>query len=398
MFCNMTKLEELDFSFNKLTNIDMDKETQPNRLCFIYRLSFQRNNLTSFVWDENVLQAKLLNLSNNRITKFFLYPNMAVASQTTFNLNQNSLQKLQIDSDILRADDNFTFQMKDMRDFDCDCLMPFYQKNISQLSFDFDFTQCAASSTLKTRFARNLLMEGAEHEVVCALSCSCVTRNLDDSVLVNCSNEVDHRAWGFADISFHPVSMFQEIVETMKFRKLFTDFSRTKEVALDFKNFRIDVSERHLEVLPVIPENFQFKLTEIFAPKNFIESVHIDSLGDHLKVLDLRSNKIKTLDSETIEKLIGAKRLHLGGNPWNCDCSMMNFFNLMYAEGVLVDYDDILCENYDNERLALVQTDQLCYNFWMIAAMVVTGFIAIGALVAIFYKFKSIEHENPQSN
>ena len=383
-FWDMTNLGQLDLSLNLLSSIDIRNEAKPNRPLHISEVNFFGNLLTNFSWDEKILRAKTVDLSNNQVTKFSLHTNPERVLRT-FNLNKNFLREFEVDVDELHPEDRFTFIIEDDPSLDCSCFLPYYQKRVPQIAFNFGTARCVSPPNLKGRLARNL---PAGDLLFCDMPCGCFKQDWDNSLQVNCSSKVELTISGFKDISFHPISFFQEIVDALKDRKLFTDNSREKQVALDFENFLVDIGDRNLEILPVIPENFQFKVTEISAPNNFIGNIEMKNLGDHLKYLDLRNNKLRTLSENAMKLLKKTKRLHLGDNPWNCDCSLVKFLNAMYVKGVLVDYENIYCENFDKKSLAVIGSDQVCYNWWLISSVLGTCFGIIGMLVAMFYKFK----------
>ena len=370
----------------------MPKEASLNYPRLIQKFTLEKNNLTTFVWDEKIFQAKFVDLSRNRITKFILYPNPEEASQTIFNLNQNFLQELHIDIEELHADDNFTFKIDDSHDFDCSFVLNDVIRNyeVPQLKFNFGWLRCQTPKHLNGRLVRDLTAEDVITDVTCEIQgCSCFSRDMDKSLFVNCSSKLNTQRFEFADSSLRLIDFFEDIGTRLNDQKSSRhDSSRKNEIGLNFRNFRVDIGDRTLEILPVTPENFQFKVTEIYAPNNLIEDVEIKNLGDHLQVLDLRNNKLKTLNDDLIKKLKTTRKLFLGGNPWICGCSILTFFNHMKRNDALVDHDNIICSNLNQTRLADVDTKKICIDWTFVITIFGACFGVVCAITALFYKFK----------
>lgn len=117
-----------------------------------------------------------------------------------------------------------------------------------------------------------------------------------------------------------------------------------RELSEDVKSIRIDFMNNSFTKLPSIP--FPFKVTEIIARHNLIEVLIAENLNDRVEFLDLSDNKLSSISAEVFKKLIFIKNISLGGNPWICNCSQLEFVNSMKSlQSNIVDYANVFCNN-----------------------------------------------------
>ena len=296
---------------------------------------------------------------------FKLIPDPHRASSTVFKFDDDEFSEFDIHTEFLHEDDDYTFLLmfhKESRHCGCDFeKLVNLNKKFTQLNFNFSDLFCDTPDRLKGRLMKDI----AAGEMLCdngcqnSNDCQCFTREIDQSVMLNCT-KFDFNNFTLLGNSSQPLDS--------KYEHLKLVFHKKSE-------------------LPVIPENFKLKITEIVAPGNKIRNVSIENLAsDHLKILDLRDNRIFTLNAEDKEKLKGMKKVSLGGNPWICDCTIFNLFNELYTKSQMTDHDDIYCTNLE-KYLVEVEVNDVCFHWTFLIAILGTlcGFLA--ALIALFYKF-----------
>ena len=251
--------------------------------------------------------ADVVDLSDNPLRSFTLIPDSRKASKTVFKFSQSRFPGVHVDTNFLQEDDNYTFLWKAGRQMVTHCNCDFEKfvnlnEHLNQLNVNFSEKKCETPDRLRGRPMKDISAEEMSCEDGCQNfnDCECSTREFDQSVILNCT-KFDINNFTLLDSSSQPLSS-------------------------KYNNLRLVL--RNESELPIIPKNFKFKITEIVASGNKIQNVSIENLAsDHLKILDLRDNRISTLSERVKEKFEGMTNLSLGGNPWICDCPIFQFLN-----------------------------------------------------------------------
>ncbi|XP_019393738.1 PREDICTED: nephrocan-like [Crocodylus porosus] len=84
-----------------------------------------------------------------------------------------------------------------------------------------------------------------------------------------------------------------------------------------------------------IPLRLPDTLARLDLKGNDIQDVGEQELKDlkQLQVLNLRNNKISSLDRKVLEYLPRLRHLYLDGNPWNCTCDLLRTRKVLMAKG-----------------------------------------------------------------
>ena len=313
-----------------------------------------------------MIDAEKVDLSNNEMKSFELIADPEKSTTTGFNLNYNKINKFRIDTNRLHANDNLTFFMRNYGNSHCGCLLEklFNLKSkFSQLHFVFGETTCATPDNLKGHFVKNLESKDLMCEDGCKDfgSCECSTREFDKSVLLYCTN-FDLNNFTLLDGS-------------------------SKALDSSYNRLRYDLSNKSLSKLPVIPENFKMRVTEIRAENNVVHELEAANIRDYVKILDVRNNSLSVLSAEVVGKLKSMDKVFLSGNPWICDCKTFKLFDFLHDKTILIDYNDVSCENLDR-RFSDVNFSDVCFNWTVLLICLALGLGLIGTMVGLFYKFK----------
>ncbi|XP_016853145.2 nephrocan isoform X1 [Anolis carolinensis] len=88
-------------------------------------------------------------------------------------------------------------------------------------------------------------------------------------------------------------------------------------------------------LLHSIPLRLPQTLARLDLKGNSIERIKEQELSQlqHLQVLNLRNNKLSTLDYGFVKHLPRLRYLYLDGNPWNCTCSLLKTRRLLLTQG-----------------------------------------------------------------
>ncbi|XP_073529648.1 nephrocan-like [Phyllobates terribilis] len=88
-------------------------------------------------------------------------------------------------------------------------------------------------------------------------------------------------------------------------------------------------------LLTSIPSGLPVTLTRLDLKGNKIDQVGVHDVKQlkHLQVLNLRNNKLASIDDDVLESLPRLRHLYLDGNPWNCTCSLLKVRRLLLDKG-----------------------------------------------------------------
>ncbi|XP_020657820.3 nephrocan [Pogona vitticeps] len=91
-------------------------------------------------------------------------------------------------------------------------------------------------------------------------------------------------------------------------------------------------------LLSSIPLSLPHTLARLDLKGNSIQRIQEQELSNlrHLQVLNLRNNKISSLDYSLLKYLPRLRYLYLDGNPWNCTCDLLRTRRALMAKGTEV--------------------------------------------------------------
>lgn len=173
-------------------------------------------------------------------------------------------------------------------------------------------------------------------------------------------------------------------MEELYLDNAFGDLDRSDNFVEDLISMISEAKPTQLKVLSLkhnsiqdIPNPMAFaqlSLQKLFLGHNELSTMNMD-LTSHpkLRLLDLSHNQITTVTNETLDQLKNLSRsfhLNLSGNPFNCDCTLYDFFNWLRTTSMfVVNIRDYRCgsgypkSNTDKILLSLTPSDFQCDYF-----------------------------------
>lgn len=289
------------------------------------------------------------------------------------NLNFNGIRgNISLNFENLQPLDNYTLYM-DNNPYDCSCHMQkLYQleKDFHQVNLRLDNARCSWPGFMGGRSVnmfKNFLLRCANFE--CLMSCTCLYRNFDNYLVVNCSN------------------MNIEIVPHLKIIEDVDDLP-AHEFTIQSDKIQLNFENNLLRKLPIIPIDYEYQVVELLAANNSLEELSVENLRNSLKILDLRNNNLRSLNADVVDKVIKMQTVYLGGNPWLCDCSTIEFFRaIKLIKEIVVDYENLYCDNH-KERLADLNSINVCFELIYIVSILGIAFGIVGIISGLFYKYK----------
>lgn len=142
-------------------------------------------------------------------------------------------------------------------------------------------------------------------------------------------------------------------------------FLPSNTISLDLSYNQISSLEKLSEQNPTYEKVTSLDLSHnLLNDLEGLETSWMKERGAHF--LNLRENKLTELDLQTLEPIMarsqeGAK-FFLAGNPWSCNCHNIKTFQefLLKYNDIIVDGDEMRCEEYSGEALEQVDYKTIC--------------------------------------
>lgn len=318
-------------------------------------------------WDVDFQFVRGIDLSGNHVKSISISSAKNMTMRTHFTLDHNDITSLRIHLDNLQPNDDFNISFSH-NSFDCDLSLHnllYNQEIFHQVNLVFNDEKCNRPDHLKGRLLTNTTRKDLMCNTINYFSkCACLYSEEVRTLDVNCVG---------LKLAVPP-DLNADVITTV-------DFIRANQIRFNFAN-------NSLQNLPKIPKSFNFNVTEIIGRNNSISVFTTEDFTGDVNVIDLRNNKLQSLMEDVLEKMSTMNvSMLLGGNPWLCDCSTLEFFNSIKSlKNIISDYDDIVCHNLGRKLYDLKSFD-VCFN-WPLLASCGIGLGIIGIFTGLFYKFK----------
>lgn len=369
-FIGLTKLTWLDLSDNRFISFSGDDSLLAHSRITLILIN---NSIYKFKWNESFFDVGVIDLRKNFIKELEIVSNPNKISDIFINLQNNGIRgDISLKFKNLQLQDKYILEMGS-NPYECTCSMQNLfqlEENFKQISLKLKRATCswpAHMHTLSLNDNRNYFLQCGGFK--CLMNCFCYFRNVDNHLMVNCSNK---------DITIVPdlqISKTTSNISSTEFLK------QSDKIQLNFEN-------NSIKKLPAIPIRYDYQVIELIASNNLIDEISDENLGDHLKVLDLRNNSLQSLSASVMNEIIKIEKVYLGGNPWKCDCSTIEFFRFVEVfKKVFVDYESLHCDNLNKQFVDLKSID-VCFEVIYIILICGILFGFVGLLVGLFYKYK----------
>ncbi|XP_050321359.1 protein toll-like [Bactrocera neohumeralis] len=399
IFANQRKLLILDLSHNLLTHLtphifdqtpwlwqlklagnflhdttNLMENLKP--LHYLHRLDPKDLNyiikLQPEIYEDGKIISTVINLSGNRLREFNLDWLLAANITCPFeiNLEHNLIESIFALQNFFVTTDDCVPEIKMTGNpIVCDCKLAWiYSENYRSL---FNGSQCVQTSTKLVKDLAQLERKElcAWEPVMCPIECNCYTQF--EFLHINCKGA-------------------QRIEQ----------LPRPEQVGL--KSSVLDISNNNFIVLPLNTAFGYGNVSQLNASYNKITSINISQLPTNLTVLDLRNNRLKSLNDEFLRAYLNEstklKFLYLSENPWFCNCSTLQLlYTLRTHRRRIPDADQLLCVNLLNDTLLTANVRELCptpvnveYYQDLNTTLISVGLtiIIFLCIIVLFYKYK----------
>lgn len=153
---------------------------------------------------------------------------------------------------------------------------------------------------------------------------------------------------------------------------------------------KLDLSNNELVFLPDGMFSALLDITFLDLRNNSIVSVLNGTLRNpHLSLLDLRDNGLKELSNGTIADFNSnpSLRIRMTGNPWVCDCSIVDMQEWLRKSDQVLDMENITCNSPSylmGDSLLQVEPSKLTCNFnGDLEGVLETSYVFLGMVLAL---------------
>lgn len=343
-------------------------------------LNLVNNSITSLFEDFTLTSLKNLNLSYNHISALSTDDFQSMSREgLVIDLTHNRIEEFDFSPlvDSLTPSINVLLNYNPMT---CDCRILHFVRhlrnkntteiegNIKVLAGDL---RCAKPDDMVNKLVSNL----SPMELVCPLDseetsmkrcpndCSCRVRLEDKHLLMECAANVN--------LDQLPVASKLNLQET-----------------------ELKIENNNLTKLPSNPASGYKEITKLFVSGNELSDISIENLPTKLRILELHENNLQTLN-ESVRNFItnssSIEQLTLRDNPWQCDCSNLEFMNFVQNVRLkVVDYSEVKCK--DGRYFNTLKPSDLCSDnnrFIVIISVTLAIFsLLICGPAALFYKYQ----------
>ncbi|XP_049302807.1 uncharacterized protein LOC125775845 [Bactrocera dorsalis] len=378
-------LHRLDISQNQLQT-NWSTKTSGNRTpklltTFRHNMSSDLVEVLNYItklhsenYEDGKINSTIINLSGNRLREFTLDWLVAANLICPFeiNLEHNMIENIFALQDLFGMTDDCALEIKlSGHRIACDCKLAWiYRENYRSLFNDF---QCIQTSTKQVKnlaqLKRNELCTW--EPVMCPRNCNCYTQF--EFLHINCK--------GAQHIEQLP---------------------RPEQVGL--KSSVLDISNNNFIELPLNTTFGYDNVSQLNASSNKITNFNISQLPTNLTVLDLRNNRLKSLDDEFLRRYLNDSTkllyLYLSDNHWICDCSTQQLvYTIRRHQTRIPDADQLLCYSttLQNDTLLIDNVREMCptpvkdeyyQNLNATVISVASTIIILLCIIALFYKYK----------
>lgn len=360
IFKNCESLETINLSDNHLSKLKSNFFPHPTTV--LHSLNLGKNNLSfsaitseSQVQDVGEVQVEQFPLSDQVNLTALTLNNNKIKGIPHGLRNLRNLKKLDLKNNSIEYLDYYDFAHTPQQDIDielrdnpliCDCSLfefsQLLQGKISEEEKDKIQLRVVDKTKVKCslpndRSVQKLVMTLDTTKLICYRkechsSCTCAVRPYDHMFIVECAHQ-----------GLHTIPAIKPYLPEGNY-----------SIILDLKNNSIT----SLEGLQK-PE--YSNLVNLTMPYNYLKSVNESYLSKRLQVLDVSSN-VLTHFSPSLIKFLNATNanLSLSGNPWLCDCQLVDLYNFLRDPiRKLASSHSIICDNFGKPLLSLSE-EELC--------------------------------------
>ncbi|KAL3279760.1 hypothetical protein HHI36_017268 [Cryptolaemus montrouzieri] len=415
---HLTKLKELDLSYNDILNIHLDAFSRTknlvklslshnqynyqdvsifpvspfNKCGNLQEIDLSHNNIQDFPEDLMLLTSmKTIDLSWNNIKSLRVNALWKVTiSELKIDLEHNQISRLNFEGVEVTA-----LQQPDLDAYHnvgasavinisenpiiCDCFAIDFVRYIQDeiypgvktaIFFLYDNVKCASPEIFEhisieeiTPAMLSCPLEDVIENFTCTNSdrCVCAWRPFDYSLIVDCDNK--------------NLTSIPEIYQPMK---------------LIFNQTEVHLEGNYLTKGPAADSVGFENVSKLYLGSNKIDE--IEWIPPRLKILHLHDNKLEKIHHQVLEQLNSTQiqNISLNGNLWKCDCAAANLTNFLRQHVHQIDTSQIFCDRSNKLLINLNDKDLCPHNSFLLASITSLIFLLciLTSVAAFYYKFQ----------
>ncbi|KAH8294879.1 hypothetical protein KR018_003801 [Drosophila ironensis] len=354
-------------------------------------LNLSHNSIIFIYYDWKFLLTQLrnLDLSYNNISSL-AYEDLQFLSRHRLHVNMthNQIRSIVLQRDLATDDFDTRLVNIDLNDnpLVCDCTLLYFVQLVRgthvpaytrQFKFRTDRLYCSNPSALENTPVAKVMPQSlvcpldisddpAERQ--CPPGCSCWVRTYDKALLIKCNDGN------------------------------FTEVPRLPNLPQNLQLMELHLENNTLVKLPVANKNPAYnKVTSLYLAGNNLTRISADELPQRLDHLDLRRNKLQSLNHTLLGFLNHTMlrgSMKLSGNPWICDCDAKPL--LLFAQDNfdrIEDRAEMMCMDAEQPtRMVDLTTNDICPDKGVLIALamvIASAGVLAGFTAALYYKYQT---------
>lgn len=371
----MVEFINLQDNFIKFRDGDYLQSSPFQTLKALETLNLGNNSITEIFEDFTLESLQYLNLSSNLISSLSS-DDLNNLQAKTIDVTYNQIYEINFDFDINQTVHVFV----DHNPITCDCRLHKFVKHLENKNgkdalqkITIGGLTCAKPESMAGTKVREIdpfkllcPLDNKETQIKrCPEGCECEIRPEDSHVLIVCDSSVD--------LSKLPAA---------------------HQNATKLTVFNINSNTSDLVLPTTSSQGFEL-VTYLNVSGNMLKQIQLENLPPRLVELDISNNSLETLN-DTVMTFIEASKMkvHLGGNPWRCDCNEKDFIRVVKSlmrDDRVKNQDDLKCA--DGRYFREISQEILCSpgrdkSIMILSIITAIMGLGIGILAALYYKYQ----------
>lgn len=317
-FSDYSDITKLDLSFNRLTFENTTFYHPLNKLASLEEIYLSNNNISTIFAEVLYVftRLRILDLRYNSISLLSDRELVFLSKNVTLLLQHNNITKIQATKYLgFGSSEKILSINLAGNPIKCDCTMHSFLKVaqftppfITNMPYnllvnDAKETLCSESYASRTISLASVDASKVVCDFPCSLECPCSVRLEDSFIIMDCSNQ----------------GLYQSPTFTRKFNQ-----------ARKHYKLSLDLSKNEYEDISFLSGVEFENLINLDLTNNTISEINETLLPEKLQYLDLRFNNFTAMSEKLVDHINASGiTLHLGGNPWSCDCGLKSFHELI---------------------------------------------------------------------
>ena len=163
-----------------------------------------------------------------------------------------------------------------------------------------------------------------------------------------------------------------------------TNLTNVLSVLESYPNYTISLNLSRI-VLDEIEDIFSHKLKELHVLESEMNEFKMPKIQNHLKVINLNQNNLKTISTETVQHLSNSEiKLNLGNNLLECSCQNKELLlHLKSQYGNVIEKVNFDCDHLKDKDILAIEVADICNEYLALILIITLSCFVLIVIIAI---------------